>query len=217
MKNQLSSIAGAPRLEEQTVSRKELLVGGSDRTFRRTIHTLMAITNNVDNLKNSFGQLMGITGPQHEIVMLIARANDGEGIGVGEVARLIKRTSAFVATETNQLQKIGLIEKIPSDEDKRRVLLRLSDAGQERLRELAPVQREVNNALFGDFDRTEFLAFIGYIEKLLLCSERACDIADALVRDEARRRIHQVATKAAGKRAGGVVKKAARGGTRAQP
>lgn len=204
MKDQMDSLGGADRPEVITVSRKELLVNKSDSTFRRTIHTLMAIGNNVDELRVGYGQLIDISGPQHEIFMLIARANDGQGIGVGEVARLIRKTSPFVVMETNSLQKKGLIEKIPSFEDRRRVVLRLSLLGAQKLEELAPYQREVNDVLFGDFSRAEFLEFLERLEQLLPSSERAVDLVQSLhrekLRQESRRAAEVSKSRAAGKR-----------------
>jgi len=186
MKDQMSSIGGAARPEVLTVSRKELLTQRSDSTFRRTIHTLMAVDNNIDALRVEYGQIIGITGPQHEILMLIARVNAGQGIGVGEVAKLIRKTSPFVVMETNQLQKKGLIEKIPASEDRRRVVLRITDFGEERLAELAPYQRQVNDMLFGDFSRAEFLEFLALLEKLLPGTERSLEFVQALSRERQR-------------------------------
>ncbi|MEK7948819.1 MarR family winged helix-turn-helix transcriptional regulator [Pigmentiphaga sp. YJ18] len=197
MKDQISSLGGASRPETVTVSRRELLVNRSDSTFRKTIHTLMAISNNIDALRIGYGELIGISGPQHELIMVIARVNDGQGIGVGELARLIRKSSPFVVMETNQLQKQGLIEKIPSSEDRRRVVLRVTRQGEERLAELAPYQREINDILFGDFSREEFLDFFERLGQLLPSSERAVEIVESFVRERQRQEMFVAASRPA--------------------
>lgn len=194
VKDHLHSMKGARMSEGATVSRKELLVDGSDRMFRIAIHTIMAITNDTDTLRVGYGELIGISGAQHELMMLISRVNDGVGIGVGEVARLMKKSSSFVVMETNQLQKKGLIEKTPSLEDRRRVVLRVSDLGMKQLAQLTDAQRQVNDLLFGQFDRDTFLNFIEQLNLLLNGSARAVEHLQMLV-NEYKRQQAQAATR----------------------
>ncbi len=150
------------------------------------IHTLTAVGNSFGLLREGFAKLTGISGPQHELLMLIYRANDGSGVGVGELAGLVKLTSAFVATETNKLSALGLIEKVPDTVDRRRVTLHVTEAGRKRLALLSKHQREVNDTLFACFQSKDFLQFSQYLDDVLPCSERALRVLDRLV-DEVER------------------------------
>jgi len=170
----------------RTVSSAALLSDGSDTVFRQTIHNLMVVSNSVDILGGGFAKLIGVTGPQHELLMLIYRANDGLGIGVGELAGLIKLTSAFVATETGKLRAAGLVAKTPDKGDRRRVVLRLTELGRQKLAFLANFQRQVNDVLFGCFDAPAFQAFSRYLEELVPCTERAGDLVTMLGREQER-------------------------------
>jgi len=183
-KNHWKEIWGTEDPKFITVSRPELLVDNSDGQYRQVIHVLMAISNNIEVMRLGFGSVIGITGPQHEILMLIARVNKGEGISVGEVAKLIRRSSAFVATETGRLDRLGLVQKKASDPDKRRSVLQLTDHGWELLERLAPYQRQVNNLLFGDFEKKDFEEFVRLLRKLLPASERAADMIKSAADDE---------------------------------
>jgi len=194
VKDHLYSMKGIRMSEGATVSRKELLVDGSDRMFRIAIHTIMAIANDTDTLRVGYGELIGISGAQHELMMLISRINDGEGVGVGEAARIMKKSSSFVVMESNQLQKKGLIEKTPSLEDRRRVVLRVSERGFKLLAKLTDAQRGVNDLLFGQFDRDTFLTFIDHLNLLLDGSARAVEHLQMLV-NEHKRQQTQAATK----------------------
>jgi DNA-binding MarR family transcriptional regulator len=167
----------------RTVGRDALLVEGSDALFRQTIHNLMAIANSVDALRAGFAKLIGVSAPQHELLMLIYRANDGAGIGVGELAGQVKLSSAFVATETNKLSALGLVQKIPDDVDRRRVILRLTDLGRDRLGFLSQFQRQVNDVLFGCFDAKSFRKFSAFLEQVVPSSERASDLVTLLAKD----------------------------------
>lgn len=167
-----------------TVSRPELLVDNTDGQYRQVIHALMAISNNIEVLRLGFGSVIGITGPQHEIMMLIARVNQGEGVSVGEMAKLIRRSSAFVATETGRLDRLGLVHKKASDPDKRRSVLQLTEQGYQLLEKLAPYQRQMNDLLFGEFTQADFREFVRLLRKLLPASERAADEIKSSVDDE---------------------------------
>jgi DNA-binding MarR family transcriptional regulator len=175
------NVASDPSL--RTVSSDALLVEGSDAAFRRMIHMLMAVGNSVDVMRAGFAQVIGISAPQHELLMLIYRVNDGNGIGVGELASLVKLTSAFVATETKKLSAAGLIEKVSDTVDRRRVTLRVTAVGLKRLAFLSATQRQVNDVLFECFDSKAFQKFSHYLEQVLPCSERAAGLVTKIARE----------------------------------
>ncbi|KWS78360.1 hypothetical protein AL052_01115 [Pseudomonas amygdali pv. eriobotryae] len=171
-------LAGPSRPELNTVSRPELLVDGSDATYRVGVHTLMAVSNNVTAIRSAFGGHIGITGPQHEMLMVIARANDGAGLSVGEIAKQIRRTHVYVASETSRLQRQGIVIKLALVTDRRVSIVRLTSQGQAALGQLASRQQEVNDLLFSEFSRIDFLSFITLIQKLLTSSEVALEDDD---------------------------------------
>lgn len=131
------------------------------------VHALTAVANNVDPLRHCYGRLIGITGPQYEILALVSRSNGGKGVGVTEVAQFIGASTPFVVLETNRLQKYGFLEKNASAVDKRRVELRVSSLGAQRLAELLPYQRKVSEALFGDFSEAELSTLLSRLRRLL--------------------------------------------------
>ncbi len=180
MKSQSLDLGGAASADLTTVSRAELLINDSDATYRRGIHSLMAISNNVEVIRSAFGSTIGISGPQHEMMMIISRAHEGHGISVGSVARMIRRTHVFVVAETNKLQEKGLLKKTPSLEDRRVSILKVTPHGFRTLKTLAQRQRKLNDVLFGKFSRTDFLSFIRLLEKLLPSSEEALELINSL-------------------------------------
>src|SRR5690242_7686300 len=137
-----------------TVSRAALLVDGSDAEFRGLIHDLIAYGHRLDTCRDAFAALVGISGAQYEILMLVSRA-DGL-LSVGEVAARLHRSGAFITIEANKLVGRGILEKAPDPSDGRKVLLRANEKSRELLERLAPFQRRVNDVLFERLDARRF-------------------------------------------------------------
>lgn len=171
--------------ELRTVSAAALLVDGSDAPFRQMLQAFMALVSSMGTIRTGFARITGITAPQHELILWIYRYNGGGGIGVTALAKLVNVTSAFVATETSKLRAMGLVEKVPCTSDRRRLTLRVTELGRERLRVLSRYQREVNDTLFECFGTKDFARFAELLEGVLPCSLRAADLVMRMSRDVA--------------------------------
>src|SRR5438045_8515501 len=97
-----------PRRRPATVSRKALLAGGSDAEFRGLIHDLIAYGHKLDACRDAFAAIVGLSGVQYEILMLVSRA---DGVSVGEVAARLHRSGAFITVEANALVARRILEK----------------------------------------------------------------------------------------------------------
>src|SRR5438105_15876579 len=104
-----------------TISRPALLVDGSDGEFRGLIHDLIAYGHRLEACRDAFAVIVGISGVQYEILMLVSRA---DGLSIGEVAARLHRSGAFITIEANKLVERGILEKASDPADGRRVLLR---------------------------------------------------------------------------------------------
>src|SRR5690349_10759403 len=112
-----------PRKRPPTVSRRALLVKGSDAEFRGLIHDLIAYGHRLDACRDGFAAIAGISGVQYEILMLVSRA---EGLPVGEVAARLHRSGAFITIEANKMAAQGILDKAADPADGRKVLLKLN-------------------------------------------------------------------------------------------
>src|SRR5690242_13591390 len=108
-----------------TVSRQALLVDGSDAEFRGLIHDLIAYGHRLDTCRDAFAALVGISGAQYEILMLVSRS--AGLLSVGEVAARLHRSGAFITIEANKLVARGILEKASDPSDGRKVLLRANE------------------------------------------------------------------------------------------
>src|SRR5205823_12557614 len=122
----------------RTISRPALLVDGSDGEFRGLIHDLIAYGHRLDACRDAFAAIVGISGVQYEILMLVSRA---DGLSIGEVAARLHRSGAFITIEANKLVERGILEKASDPADGRRVLVKCTAAARALLERMAPYQR----------------------------------------------------------------------------
>lgn len=170
--------------ETRTVSKPELLIEGSDTEFRSLVHDLMAFSHHIEACRDGFGSIVGLTGVQYEILMVVKRFQSADGtaagIGVGQVAARLHRSGAFITLEVNKLVAKGVLAKADDPADGRRVLLSISKAGESLARTLAPVQQQVNDVLFACLDRKRFDKLRALASELVGCGDRATALIDYL-------------------------------------
>ena len=93
-----------------TVTRPELLVDGSDAEFRTLIHRSMSFSRWISTVRDGFGALIGISGVQYEMMILVSRLQGNEGITVGDLSSAIRLSGAFTTIEAGKLVDKGLLE-----------------------------------------------------------------------------------------------------------
>ena len=163
-----------------TVSRAPLLKRGSDAQFRQLIHDLIAYGHRLDACRDAFAQIVGISGVQYEILMLVSRA---DGLSVGEVAARLHRSGAFITIEANRLAQRGLLDKASDPADGRRVLLKMTVKSQALVERLAPYQRKINDVLFECLDAGRFKQLRALSSDLVACGDRAIAMLELLLRE----------------------------------
>ena len=164
-----------------TVSRAALLVEGSDAEFRGLIHDLIAYGHRLDTCRDAFAAIVGISGAQYEILMLVSRA--AGLLSVGEVAARLHRSGAFITIEANKLVASGILEKAADPADGRRVLLRSNAKSGELLERLAPFQRRVNDVLFERLDARRFRQLRLLARDLVASGDRAVAMLQFMLHD----------------------------------
>ena len=157
-----------------TISRPEMLVSGSDRHFRRLVHSLFGFLARHEAIRSGHGARIGLAGIEYTTLISIRHLDAEEGdVNVNRVAEHLHLSGAFVTTITNKLLRRGLIHKSVDPADRRRVKLQVSEKGDALLAELAPAQRQVNDAQFGCLSQGEFLQLLDMVERLIASSENA--------------------------------------------
>lgn len=148
---------------EMTISRPQLMVDGSDGAFRQFLHDTLAFSARLQAVRGQLGAAIGLSGTQYTVLIAISHlSGTDEKIGVNQVAEHLHFSGAFITIEINKLVASGLVEKETDAEDRRRVILTITQKARALLNELAPVQRPVNDMLFramsaADFERNRKL------------------------------------------------------------
>jgi len=153
-----------------TVSRPALLVEGSDAQFRELIHDLIAYGHRLDACRDAFAGIIGVSGAQYEILMLLSR---NAGLSVSEVAVRLHRSGAFITIEANRLAERGVLSKTADPRDGRKVLLHVTEKGLGLVERLAPHQRRINDVLFECLDARRFADLRALAAELVACGDRA--------------------------------------------
>lgn len=168
-----------------TISRRALLADGSDREFRALIHDLMAYSRRIGDCRDAFAAILDVSGMQYEVLMLVSRFG-AQGLAVGEVATRLHRSAAFITIESGKLADRGVLEKFGDPRDGRSVRLRATRKGGDLVRRIAPVQRQVNDALFECVDARRFRQLRRLAAELVVCGDRGAALAEFLSRTSAR-------------------------------
>jgi DNA-binding MarR family transcriptional regulator len=169
-----------PRAPALTVSRPELLSGGSDRQFRALVHGLFSFLARHEQIRDGHARHIGLAGIEYTVLISIAHlAQDGD-VSVSAVATHLRVSGAFITTVVQRLQALGLVGKETDPNDRRRVALSLTSEGRGRLERLAPLQRQVNDVEFGCLSRAEFLSLLDMVERLIASGDQALALQEYL-------------------------------------
>ena len=139
-----------------TVSRGALLDKGSDRRFRTLVNDLLTIATRMEVVREHLGRRLGISGPQYSVLIAVAHLQGATGVSVGAVAQAMHVSSAFVASETGKMARLGLLLKRANPQDGRGVLLSLAPNGRLKVDRVAIELRAINDLFFGALDSKSF-------------------------------------------------------------
>ena len=162
-----------------TVSRSQLIVNGSDEQFRHFVHDTLAFAMRIQEIRNRFGEYIGLTGTQYTMLIAIAKERAGE-LGINQIAEGTHFSPPFVTIEVNRLVALKLVAKTTNPADRRRVRLSVTPKGHELLNRLKSVQAPVNDELFATLSRDDFQFLRKKVSELVVSADRALKLMDFL-------------------------------------
>ncbi len=165
-----------------TVNDPALLVEGGDARFRRLIYDLYSFSTRLDKLRGALSRLVGLTGRQYHILLVVAELGGGPPVTVNKVALALRTSAAFVTKETGALIKAGLLDKAANPRDRRAVMLRLTPRGVAAIDALAPALRTINDDLFAGIGAGEFRALAQIMARLVTNTDAALAVAERIAK-----------------------------------
>ncbi|BDB29971.1 MarR family transcriptional regulator (plasmid) [Cupriavidus sp. P-10] len=156
-----------------TVTHPVCLVDGSDREFRHLVNGLLPFAARLLSVRDGFGSLISLTGAQYSMIRSISTLSELGEVTVNQLADHLHLSGAFITIETGKLKKLGLIDKTAHAEDRRKMCLTVTIAGDRLLNELLPVQQRINDVLFYGVSLSEFKVLCSVIDRLVANGDRA--------------------------------------------
>jgi DNA-binding MarR family transcriptional regulator len=150
---------------EQTLS-KEVLI------------SLRRIMQAIDMHSKSLNKKYGITGPQ---LVILQELSEHEDISVGELAKIVSLGQATVTGVLNRLEKRGFIIRKRSEEDKRRVYIRATEACKKLLDEAPTPLQETFLSQFEKLQNWEQHLILSSLQRMVvLMDAKSIDAAPIL-------------------------------------
>jgi DNA-binding MarR family transcriptional regulator len=116
---------------------------------------ITSINVHFQEIRQFWAKTLGISGPQWMILMAIADLDQGEGVSVKVVSKMLHVDPSFVTTQSKMLEKKGLMRRRTSPEDARVVQMSLTDKAYKHIANLAAQQQSINDFIFAEFDGRE--------------------------------------------------------------
>lgn len=161
-----------------TVSHADLLVDGSDDRFRELIYLFVEVLGRLNVCREAFGRSIGLTGSQFAVLIGVAYRQGAQGITIKGLAQYIHLAPTHVTTEVGRLIRQGLLVKCAADDDRRSVLVSLTEQGEEVVTSVNEFVRRVNDILFDGVTRDDVM----HAEKLFNRLSRNSEFAIADLR-----------------------------------
>lgn len=139
-----------PFLPPLTVSHPQLLVDGSDDRFRGLIYLFVEVLGRLSMCREAFGRSIGLTGSQFAVLVGVAYREETHGVTIKRLSQYIHLAPTHVTTEVGRLMRKGLLVKNAADEDRRSVLVKLTQEGRDVVSSVNEFVRRVNDILFQD-------------------------------------------------------------------
>ncbi|NOJ38808.1 MarR family winged helix-turn-helix transcriptional regulator [Bradyrhizobium australiense] len=130
--------------------------GGKNQDIARQLAwEIAAINVHLQEIRYFWAKALGISGPQWMILMALADLDQGEGVPVKVVSKLLHVDPSFVTTQSKMLEKKGFMRRRTSADDARVVQMSLTDKTYKHIANLASEQEALNNFVFAEFSDRE--------------------------------------------------------------
>jgi MarR family transcriptional regulator, organic hydroperoxide resistance regulator len=140
---------------------------------RRFAWEIAAINVHLQEIRYFWAKTLGVSGPQWMILMALADLDQGEGVPVKVVSKMLHVDPSFVTTQSKMLEKKGFMRRKTSGDDARVVQMSLTDKSYKHIASLAAQQEELNNFIFAEFNDRDLTEFTDKLTALKARLEKA--------------------------------------------
>jgi DNA-binding MarR family transcriptional regulator len=149
-------------------------VGGKNHDIARQFAwEIAAINVHLQEIRYFWAKALGISGPQWMILMALADLDQGEGVPVKVVSKMLHVDPSFVTTQSKMLEKKGFMRRKTSADDARVVQMSLTDKTYKLIAGLASEQEALNDFIFAEFSDRELSELTANLAALKTLLEKA--------------------------------------------
>jgi DNA-binding MarR family transcriptional regulator len=141
--------------------------------IRRFTWVVASINVHLEELRYFWAKALGISGPQWMILMALADLDQGEGVSVKVVSKMLHVDPSFVTTQSKLLEKKGFMRRRTSGDDARVVQMSLTDKTYKHIASLASQQQALNDFIFAEFGDRELTELTAKLTSLKNRLEKA--------------------------------------------
>src|ERR1700743_2449934 len=142
--------------------------------IRRFSWEIASISAHLEELRHFWAKTLGISGPQWMIVVALADHDQGDGLSVKVVSKMLHVDPSFVTTQSKLLEKKGFVRRRVSEEDARIVQMSLTDKTYKHMESLASQRESLSSFIFDEFSDRELTELNGKLSGLKNRLEKAC-------------------------------------------
>ncbi len=118
---------------------------------------------------------VGLTGPQLVILQEISRLGT---VSVGKVAKNVSLSQGTVTGILERMEKQGVVTRQRSSQDKRRVMVRITESGNKILSNAPPVMRENFLKKFNQLESWEKTMILSALQRLVFMMDAKTLVAE---------------------------------------
>src|ERR1700738_4427289 len=141
---------------------------------RRFTWEIASINVHLQEIRYFWAKTLGISGPQWMILMALADLDQGEGVPVKVVGKMLHVDPSFVTTQSKMLETKGVMRRKTSEDDGRIVQMSLTDKTYKHIASWASQQEALNEFIFAEFGDRELTELTGKLALLKDRLEKAC-------------------------------------------
>jgi DNA-binding MarR family transcriptional regulator len=130
---------------------------------------IIAISAHIEEISYGWAQMLGVNVHQWLILMAIQDIDHASGVSVGGVSVKLHTDPSIVTTQSKGLEKGGWIDRTPSEEDARVVLMTLTSKARDEIARIKTRRDEAKRSIFEGLDDPSLTALHA---KLFELSER---------------------------------------------
>lgn len=134
--------------------------------YQEAVLAVLVAANTLNEQFDRSCAAIGISRQQYNILRILKGAH-GEGYQCGDIASRMLDRAPDITRRIDGLEKLGLVERTRSDEDRRVVITRITQKGLDLLENVQPDMKEFHAHLSKRLSKQECQTLVSLCEKMI--------------------------------------------------